>query len=159
MKNPSGFIDKSRSNIRRDAKKDPADPYFDLWKPLPNRAKVFRLQGAYEFRILLTPGEAPTVIYGAMAAVEHLKETALFPGGPEADPQFAQALPRLAYESREKMAFEQGFRAARKREEARRSEWVFQQKAQMAAESKKNVPGSKRQKSVEKKLTGQGSKP
>lgn len=155
MENLSGSTKQSHSKKRTDAKKDPTDRYFDLWKPLPGRAKVFRVQGAYEFRILLTPGEAPTVIYSAMSAVEHLKETALFPGGPEADPRFAQALPQLAYESREKMAFEQGFRAARKREEARRRELSVQQKAPRVAGTLKSVRAPKKLKSAEKKLNEQ----
>ncbi len=89
-----------------------ADPYAELWKSLPPNAQVNRVQNGYEFRILLSPAEAPTVVYGAMAAVEHLKETALLPGGPKPDLRYAQALPRLTSESRQRLALEMGLKEA-----------------------------------------------
>ncbi len=95
-----------------------SDPYAELWKILPPTAQVQRVQSGYEFRIFLSNAEAPTVIYGAMAAVEHLKETALLPGGPAPDFRYAQALPRLTSESRQKMALEMGLREAQKRAQA-----------------------------------------
>lgn len=86
------------------------DPHLELWKPLPPNAQVHRVSNGYEFRILLSTAEAPTVVYGAMAALEHLKETALLPGGPAPDLRYTQTLPRLISEARQKIALETGLK-------------------------------------------------
>ena len=92
---------------------DPSDPYAHVWNNLPSNVRVIRNKTGYELRLKLAPSEAPTAVYSALAAIEHLKETALMPDSPPADPRFAQALPDLATEGRRLKALEQGLAAAK----------------------------------------------
>ena len=112
---------------------DPTDPYSSLWKDLPSNARVIRGKAGYELRLKLAPSQAPTAVYSALAAIEHLKETALMPDSPAADLRFAQPLPDLATEGRRIMAQEQGLLAAQAEEKRKAQEAKDQRKAQKAA--------------------------
>lgn len=92
---------------------DPSDPYAHIWDNLPPNTRVIRNKSGYELRLKLAPSEAPVAVYSALAAIEHLKETALMPDSPPPDPRFAQALPDLATEGRRQKAMEQGLAAAK----------------------------------------------
>jgi ParB family transcriptional regulator, chromosome partitioning protein len=112
---------------------DPTDPYGSLWKDLPPNTRVIMGKTGYELRLKLAPSQAPTAVYSALAAIEHLKETALLPDSPPADPRFAQALPDLATEGRRIMAMEQGLQMAQAEEKRKIQEAKDQRKAQKAA--------------------------
>jgi hypothetical protein len=91
---------------------DPTDPYSAIWQTLPSNARVIRGKNGYELRLKMAPSEAPTAVYSALAAIEHLKETSLLSDSTPADPRFAHALPDLATEGRRMRAIEQGMMAA-----------------------------------------------
>ena len=59
---------------------DPNDPNAGLWKDLP--AKVVKVKWTpkgYVIRFLVAPSEGPTLVYGALANLEHLKGQAKEP--------------------------------------------------------------------------------
>ncbi len=112
---------------------DPSDPFASLWEDLPPNAKVIKGKTGYELRLKMAPSEAPTAVYGALAAIEHLKETALMPDSPSANLRFSQALPDLASEGRRMKAIEQGLQNAQAEEKRKALEAKNQVKAQKAA--------------------------
>ncbi len=112
---------------------DPTDPFASLWKDLPANVRVIMGKTGYELRLKMAPSEAPTTVYSALAAIEHLKETALMPDSPPANPRFAQALPDLATEGRRMKAIEQGQQIAQAEEKRKATEAKDQLKAQKAA--------------------------
>ncbi len=92
-------------------------------------------------RLKLAPSEAPTAVYSALAAIEHLKETSLLAGAPPADPRFAKALPQLASEGRQLRALEQGMKTAhaehqKKTKEAQKTQKALDAQAQKEAQRK-----------------------
>jgi ParB/RepB/Spo0J family partition protein len=104
------------------SKADPTDPYAHIWDKLPPNTRVIRSKVGYELRLKLAPSEAPVAVYSALAAIEHLKETALMPNSPPADPRFAQALPNLASEGRRMKAIEQGLKTAQAEDQRKQME-------------------------------------
>lgn len=140
---PSSFpVNGEKASHGSKAAQDPTDPYASIWKELPSNARVIKGKTGYELRLKLAPSEAPVAVYSALAAIEHLKETALLPDSPPADPRFAQALPNLATEARRVKVQEQNLQAAHEEEKRKNREAEKTRKAQ-AAQAQKEAQKSK----------------
>jgi hypothetical protein len=92
---PDAFPDNGKLSGQKGSKQqrsDPSDPNAELWKGLPKTLQIHPTPKGYKLTWNLTGADAPAAVYGAMAALEHLKEQS---GAGPADPRFSASLPDL----------------------------------------------------------------